>query len=257
MACDHTIGKKKMHARLLVVGAVLTVCSCTRSAPHGPVAASRPAPSVIAVESFLADFTRQVAGGRVEVRSLVPPGTDARTWAPTAQDIRAAALSRLVITNGAGPESFMDRLMSASGEDTPVLEASHGLDARTEPDGRSDPCLWLNPVMAVRYVQNIRDALSRLDPAGELTFGPNADAYIHQLRDLDAWISDQVAAVPPDRRTLVTSEEGLGYFAERYGIQLVESKDSAAPGPFVEGSTYLEMMRTGVKAIVGSLSAGN
>jgi ABC-type Zn uptake system ZnuABC Zn-binding protein ZnuA len=257
MAWEHNIVKKKMHARIAIAIAALAAVSCTRTAGHGPVAApSRPAPSVIAVEGFLADFTRQVAGGRVEVRSLVPPGIDARSWEPTAQDIRAAAVARLVITNGAGLESFMDRLMSAASEDTLVIEASHGLDVRTAPDGRSDPYLWRDPVMVVRYVQNIRDALSRLDPAGELTFGPLADAYIHQLRDLDAWISEQIAAVPPDRRTLVTSEEGLEYFAERYGIQLVESKDSAAPGPFLEGPTYLEMMRNGVKAIVESLGAG-
>jgi manganese/iron transport system substrate-binding protein len=75
--------------------------------------------------------------------------------------------------------------------------------------------------MAVRYVQNIRDALSRVDPAGEKIYGANADAYIRQLRELDAWIAGQVAAIPAEKRLLVTNHESFGYFADRYGFRIV------------------------------------
>ncbi len=75
--------------------------------------------------------------------------------------------------------------------------------------------------MVVRYLQNIRDALSRVDPAGEKTYGANADAYIKQLRELDAWVAGQVAAIPAEKRLLVTNHESLGYFADRYGFHIV------------------------------------
>ena len=199
-----------------------------------PAAPNAPEP-VIAVESFLADFTRQVAGTRLEVRSLVPFGVDPHGYEPTPQDIAAVARARLIVVNGAGLETFISKLISNAGGDRPMVEASAGLASRsaregevleggviaTGPTSEPDPHFWLDPVMAVRYVQNIRDALSRVDPAGEPTYGVNADAYIRQLRELDAWISGQVAAIPPEKRALVTNHESLGYFADRYGFHIV------------------------------------
>ena len=73
----------------------------------------------------------------------------------------------------------------------------------------------------VRYVENIRDGLSQADPAGKESYAQNADAYIARLQDLDGWIRQQVAQVPPERRLLVTNHESLGYFADRYGLRIV------------------------------------
>lgn len=207
----------------------LAVAACGR--PAGPKA---PAP-VIAVENFLADMTRQVAGTRVEVRSLVPAGVDPHGYEPTPQDVAAVARARLIVVNGAGLESFISKLIANAGGDRPMVEASAGLVSRsaregevleggviaTGPSSEPDPHFWLDPINAVRYVQNIRDALSRVDPAGEPTYGANADAYIRQLRDLDAWITGQVAVLPPQKRALVTNHESLGYFADRYGFRIV------------------------------------
>jgi len=145
------------------------------------------------------------------------------------------ARARLIVVNGGGLESFIAKLISNAGGDRPLVEACAGLASRSAREGEvleggaiatgastePDPHFWLDPVMVVRYVQNIRDALSRVDPAGEKTFGANADAYIKQLRDLDAWIAGQVAAIPQEKRSLVTNHESLGYFADRYGFRIV------------------------------------
>lgn len=217
----------KLHPVLLLIPLILVGCA------RPPVPAA-PAP-VIAVENFLADFTRQVAGTRLEVRSLVPFGVDPHGYEPTPQDVAAVARARLIVVNGAGLESFIAKLISSAGGNRPLVEASAGLVSRsaregevleggviaTGPTSEPDPHFWLDPIMAVRYVQNIRDALSRVDPAGETTYGANADAYIRQLRDLDAWIAGQVAALPAGKRLLVTNHESLGYFADRYGFRIV------------------------------------
>jgi ABC-type Zn uptake system ZnuABC Zn-binding protein ZnuA len=182
---------------------------------------SGPAARVLATEDFLADFTRQIVGDRMQVRFLVPTGIDPRGYEPTPGDAADAADARLIVANGAGLDSFVGTLAAAAGGNRPVLEASHGLVSRSAANGAIDPYFWLDPSMAVRYVQNIRDALSRVDPAGEKTFGAHADAYIHQLRELDAWIADQVSSVPEENRALVTNTESLGYFADRYGFRIV------------------------------------
>lgn len=214
---------------LFMIPLVLLAAGCAR-----PAVPNAPAP-VIAIENFLADITRQVAGTRIDVRSLVPFGVDPHGYEPTPQDVAAVARARLIVVNGAGLESFISKLIANAGGDRPLVEASAGLVSRsgregevleggaiaTGPTSEPDPHFWLDPVMTVRYVQNIRDALSRVDPAGEPTYGANADAYIRQLRELDAWIAGQVAAIPPEKRALVTNHESLGYFADRYGFRIV------------------------------------
>src|SRR5208283_2025929 len=49
----------------------------------------------------------------------------------------------------------------------------------------------------------------------------NAKKYIQQLQDLDAWVKTQVALIPVDKRKLVTNHDALGYFAKRYGFQII------------------------------------
>ncbi|MCS7259591.1 MAG: metal ABC transporter substrate-binding protein [Anaerolineae bacterium] len=84
-----------------------------------------------------------------------------------------------------------------------------------------DPHFWLDPNYVIRYVENIRDGLSQVDPAGATLYAQNADAYIAQLQELDRWIVAQVAQIPPEHRLLVTNHESFSYFADRYGFQVI------------------------------------
>ncbi|HEY9594077.1 MAG TPA: metal ABC transporter substrate-binding protein, partial [Spirochaetia bacterium] len=193
-----------------------------------------PAP-VVAVESFLADVTRQVAGGRFEVRALVPDGVDPHEYEPTPRDVTAVAGARLIVENGGGLESFMTKLIENAGAGKPVAVASSGLTSRTAREGEvleggaiatgpsadPDPHFWLNPVNVETYTRNIRDALIGIDPQGKAAYTANADAYIAKLRELDAWIEEQVATIPPAERKLVTNHESFGYFADRYGFRII------------------------------------
>jgi ABC-type Zn uptake system ZnuABC Zn-binding protein ZnuA len=216
------------HLAVIAIAAALLLAACSpRQAPS--------AAPVVAVETFLADFARQVAGGRIEVRSLVPPGVEPHGYEPTPQDVAAVARARMLIVNGAGLESFLARLLVNVGGSTPVVEASAGLTSRTAREGEMvegggistgsstepDPHFWLDPQMAVRYVENIRDGFTHLDPAGAAVYKANADAYIAKLRELDAWIAAHVQGIPRADRKLVTNHESLGYFADRYGFRII------------------------------------
>ena len=81
--------------------------------------------------------------------------------------------------------------------------------------------MWLDPNLVVTYVENIRDGLIQIDVEGTQIYKANADAYIVQLKDLDRWIVEQVNTIPVERRLLVTNHEAVGYFAERYGFEVV------------------------------------
>ena len=222
---------------LILLAVLLAACGAQSSVPAAPT-------DVIAVENFLADITRKVAGDRLSGGSLIPEGLDPHTFDPTPQDVARLAGSRASVINGAGLETWLEPVLENAG-DSLLIDASAGLEPR-EPDHEDeteaedehgheiDPHFWLDPISVVRYVENIRDGLSQIDPDGANDYTKNADAYIARLRELDAWIRVQVETVPPERRLLVTNHESFGYFADRYGFKVVgaiipSSSSSASP----------------------------
>lgn len=220
---------------IVVVGlAALAGCAAPTSSPVAPVA-GQPGIKVLAVETFLADIAQNVAGDRLTVAALIPIGVDPHAFEPTPQDVARIAESQVLIVNGAGFEGWLESVLKNAGGKRMVIEASRGLAMREPEEAgmahagegeadhphEGDPHFWLDPVLAIRYVENIRDGLSAADPAGKETYAANAAAYIAQLNELHHWILAQVATIPPERRLLVTNHESFGYFADRYGFTIV------------------------------------
>ena len=203
-------------ALLVLLGGVI---GCSRTGTRGG-SAQPAAGSVLAVETFLADIAQEVAGSRLAVRALMPAGVDPHSYEPTPRDVAAVAESRALIVNGAGMESFLQKLLASAGGERRLIEASAGLEPRKS-GNEVDPHFFLAPLHVVRYVENIRDGLTAIDPAGSSLYAANAAAYSTKLRELDAWIRSQVEGVPAAERLLVTNHESLGYFAESYGFKVV------------------------------------
>ena len=182
----------------------------------------------LALETFLADIAQNVAGERPVVEALLPVGVDPHSYEPAPLDIARVSESDVIILNGAGFEAFFQKLLENSGTHALQIEASKGLQGRqpgegepAHPEGDVDPHFWLDPLAVIRYVENIRDSLSQVDPVGTEIYTKNAAAYITRLNELDAWIKAQVAQIPQARRLLVTNHESFGYYADRYGFKIV------------------------------------
>lgn len=255
----------------LVILFTLALAAC-RSAPQTPAAKGAPL-KVLAVESFLADVTQNVAGDRLQVQALIPEGVDPHAFEPTPRDIARIAESQVLIANGGGLEEWLDEAIQNAGGERLVIEASAGLTSRTAREGESvegddhaegaeaghgraegDPHFWLDPVLVIRYVENIRNGLSQVDPEGAAIYAQNSAAYIHELEQLDAWIQQQVAAIPAERRLLVTNHESFGYFADRYGFRVIgtviPSVSSGASPSAQQLAGLVELVRqTGAPAI--------
>lgn len=183
---------------------------------------------VVTSFTVLADLVRQVGGERVSVHALVPSGADPNTFQPAPRHVVAVAESRIVFLNGLGLDRTARTVVdNAARPDLPVVMLASGLptlesglSAPVEGGGRGNPYLWLDPRNAAIYVERIRDALSGVDPAGAAVYQANAAAYLRRLAALDAEIEEQLAAIPPARRKLVTLHDAFPYFAARYGFQL-------------------------------------
>ncbi len=185
---------------------------------------------VIAVESFLADIAQNVAGDRLVVETLMPEGLDPHSFEPTPKDVAKISDSDLLFVNGAGFEAWLEDIVENLPPDQIVVAASAGLKSRTIEEGHSaddghdheiDPHFWLDPTLVITYVENIRDGLTTVDPQGAAEYAANAQAYIQQLKELDVYIQNKIAAIPPERRLIVTNHESFGYFADRYGFKVV------------------------------------
>jgi ABC-type Zn uptake system ZnuABC Zn-binding protein ZnuA len=179
------------------------------------------APDILTTSTILADLTRNVAGDRLTVGSLLPNGVDPHSYQPTPQDTAKVSKSKVLVMNGADYELFLEPLLANADGERRLIEASTSLNLRADDEQGVDPHLWLDPNNAIVYVENIRDGLIEFDPAGAEVYEANANKYIAQLNELDAWINGQIAQIPPPQRLLVTNHEAFGYFAERYGFTIV------------------------------------
>lgn len=98
---------------------------------------------------------------------------------------------------------------------------AHGEEEHGHSHGEYDPHIWHDPNNAMAMVERIRDALVAADPANAATYEANAAAYLAELKELDAFVTAQVATLPAERRKLVTTHDTLGYFAQRYGFEVI------------------------------------
>lgn len=202
-------------------------------------------PQALAVESFLADITQNVAGERMHVDSIIPRGLDPHAFEPNPADVVKIAQTNILIVNGAGMEEWLDEVLENAGGERTVITASLGLTSRPVEEHQhehaeehenereeheseaehhhheGDPHFWLDPILVIRYTENIRDGFISADPAGKETYTQNAEHYIQKLKELDAWIKERVEEIPSERRLLVTNHESLGYYADRYGFKVI------------------------------------
>jgi zinc/manganese transport system substrate-binding protein len=180
---------------------------------------------VLATFSILGDLVKNVGGDRVEVATLVGPNSDAHVYAPAPADAKKVADAKVVIVNGLGYEGWMSRLAKASGSKAPVVVASKGVKERKAPGGHghggADPHAWQSVANAKIYVANIRDALIAADPAGKAAYEANATAYLGKLDALDADVKAAVAAIPADRRKIISTHDAFGYFQQAYGVEFI------------------------------------
>jgi zinc/manganese transport system substrate-binding protein len=122
--------------------------------------------------------------------------------------------------------------------------------------GEFDPHIWHDPNNGIVMAGHVRDALVAIDPAHAEVYQANAEAYIAELTAVDAYITKQVATIPAENRVLVTSHESFGYFAHRYGFEVVTalgtlSTDVADPSAGQMATLIEEIKAFGVPAIFG------
>lgn len=172
---------------------------------------------IVASFSILGDMVEQVVGDHAEVTTIVGPDADAHVYQPSVADARAVAEADVIFVNGLGFETWSDTLISESGTEATVHIATEGVTP-VKVGGETDPHAWNSLSNGVLYVGNIADAMAEAMPDHADDFKANADAYIAKLKALDTETRARLAALPEDRRTVVTAHDAFGYLADAYGL---------------------------------------
>ncbi len=207
---------------LIIIGALLSntfLAGCN----NAPVTASG-LPHVIATKSFLGDIAQNVAGNRLQIETLLPVTIDPHEYQPTPQDVTKLAHAEVLIVNGLGYETWLQKTMESLGGQRQMIVTTNGLTPISDPSGGlsgADPHMWMNPLNTINYVNQIRDGLIHADPAGKNIYTQNAAVYIGKLQSLDQWVKAQVANIPVEKRLLVTNHDALGYYAKAYDFQII------------------------------------
>ncbi|MEV6817778.1 metal ABC transporter substrate-binding protein [Nocardiopsis dassonvillei] len=175
---------------------------------------------VLTTFTVLADMARNVADGRVEVASLTRPGAEIHGYEPTPDDLVRGQDADLILENGLGLEAWFGQFTERVQAPTAVL--SDGVEtipiSAGEYEGQPNPHAWMSPDNAPVYVDNIRDALTELDPGGEQVYAEAAEAYKDEIGEVGDYLEEELAGVPDSSRALVTCEGAFSYLARDAGL---------------------------------------
>ena len=198
-------------------------------------------------------LTANVAGDLAKVENLLPPGAAAHDFQFTVAARHKLERADLVIANGLGLESWLDKVMEKSARGR-VVRCATGLETEAHRDssagGAPNPHVWLDPILACRMVTNILAALQQADPANASGYATNAAAFVPRLQKLDEEFRAGLASLP--RRAIITSHDAFPYLARRYGLEVVgviEERAEVDPSPAHLSTLLATIRKHGIKTL--------
>lgn len=213
-------------AAAIAVIVPLAVMASMPSSTTPAVTADDSKVKVIASFFPLYDFARKVGGDRAEVSVMVPAGIEPHDWEPTPRNIADAENADLIVYNEARFESWVSRIDAKAAVDTSTgiqlmegagheEEEESGEEEEHEESGL-DPHIWLDPMLAKKQVEAIRDGLVQVDPANEGYYRQNAENYLAELDSLDAMIRSELSNC--EKSDFIAFHNAFSYFANRYNL---------------------------------------
>lgn len=203
---------------------------------------------VVATTSIIGDVAARVGGEAIELTTLMGPDQDPHSYEPTPQEMATVSQAHVILVNGWNlEEALVHDLVTIAGA-VPIVPVSahieplafgggeyegehreggqeHGENDRH--DG-TDPHVWFSIRNVEQWVDNIKHTLGTLDPANTEAYANNAETYLAELAELDAYAKGQLSSIPPGSRFLVTNHDAFGYLAHDYGLQVLGTVIPAA-----------------------------
>lgn len=208
----HSIGSLFRKALPAGVLALLLTASASQAAPK----------KVVTTFTIIAEMAQNVAGEHATVESITKPGAEIHGYEPTPKDIVKAQRADLVLWNGLNLERWFEKFFRNL-KNVPSAVLTEGIVPISIEEGpyvgKPNPHAWMSLQDAAIYVENIRKALVKIDPANEAAYTANAKAYTAKFQAIEAGVKEKLARVPENQRWLVTSEGAFPYLARSLGLK--------------------------------------
>ncbi|MFL6366037.1 MAG: metal ABC transporter solute-binding protein, Zn/Mn family, partial [Nitrososphaeraceae archaeon] len=207
---------------ILLVSSSGVVFSNNSNSTNRPTPAETPnvsTPTLKVVASFFPvyEFVRTVGGDKVDASVIIPIGVEPHDFDPTIQQIQGVESAAILVYNGVGMEAIWINKVNPK----LAVDTSKGLNllASRDPEihAPADPHIWLDPILAIHQVENIRDGLSKVDP-NSVYYDQNAQKFIGQLKSLDASIKYNLSGSNCAKRDFIAFHNAFSYFAKQYGL---------------------------------------
>jgi manganese/iron transport system substrate-binding protein len=208
--------------RDLVLGGASMLAGAMLAGSISAETSSRKVFRAVTTFTVIQDIAQNVAGDRALVESITRPGAEIHDYQPTPLDVVRAQAADLVLWNGFNLERWFERFFQ-NVKDVPSAVLTEGIEpmgiAEGPYNGKPNPHAWMSPANALIYVENVRKALAKHDPANAEAYAKNAAAYAAQIKALDEPLRKRLSAIPQNQRWLVTSEGAFSYLARDYGLR--------------------------------------
>jgi zinc/manganese transport system substrate-binding protein len=209
---------RRARAGLLALVAVGALAGCGAEASDRPL--------VVVTTDLLGDVVGELVGDQAEVVTLMPTGADPHSFEVSAQDAARMRTADLLVANGLGlEEGLAAQVEAARADGVPVVEAGSAVDVLewvNEDASGVDPHFWTDPARMLMATDALAEALAEhVEGVDAAVLEADVAGYQQELTELDTWMADRFAQVPPGRRNLVTNHHVFGYLADRFGLTVV------------------------------------
>ena len=264
---------KKCRYLVLLLVAIVGLAACSSQKSSSDSSSSKL--NVVATNSIIADITKNIAGDKINLHSIVPVGQDPHEYEPLPEDVKKTSKADLIFYNGinleTGGNAWFTKLVenAQKKENKDYYAVSEGVDViyleGQNEKGKEDPHAWLNLENGIIYAQNIAKRLIEKDPDNKATYEKNLKAYVEKLTALDKEAKEKFNNIPEEKKMIVTSEGCFKYFSKAYNVpsayiweinteeegtpdqikSLVEKlRETKVPSLFVESSVDDRPMKT-------------
>ena len=217
---------KKCRFLVLLLLAFVGLAACSSQKSSTETGSSKL--NVVATNSIIADITKNIAGDKINLHSIVPVGQDPHEYEPLPEDVKKTSQADLIFYNGinleTGGNAWFTKLVenAKKKENKDYYAVSEGVDViyleGQSEEGKEDPHAWLNLENGIIYAQNIAKRLSEKDPANKETYEKNLKAYVEKLSALDKEAKEKFNNIPEEKKMIVTSEGCFKYFSKAYNV---------------------------------------
>lgn len=199
------------------------------------------------------DFVKQIGKDKVDVKILLPPGTESHTYEPTPKDIVNINEADMFCYTSNEMEPWAEKIASSIDSNTVIMQAGEGISlieiehdhdkSDEHVEHSADAHVWLNPNNAIKMVENITDKLCVISPENAEYFRNNANAYIEKLRKLDIEIEETVAN-SKTKKLVFGGEFAYIYFLDRYNLEYETAYDGCGEGAEPSAKKIKEIIDT-------------